>query len=57
MILADIGVDPTIMTMRRIALHARRALSDAEIGEISCEWLDIPALDEFSEDGEMEMNL
>lgn len=57
MILEDIGIDPTVLTMRRIAMHARRALSEAEMGSLSCEWLAIPALDEFSEDGEVEMRL
>ncbi len=46
-----------MLSMRRIALHMRRSLSDAEMESLSCEWLAIPAQDEFSEDGEVEMKL
>ena len=55
--LTGVGQEPSILTMRKIALHMRRSLSDIEIGSLSCAWLAIPAQDEFSEDGEMEMAL
>jgi hypothetical protein len=42
---------------KRIGLHARRSLSDDEIATISAEWLKIPAQDEFSEEGIIEMSL
>lgn len=35
----------------------RRSLSDVEMGTLSIEWLAIPARDEFSEEGEVEMAL
>ncbi len=57
MALAGVGKDPTILTMRQAALHMRRSLSDVEMEALSHEWLAIPARDEFSEDGEMEMAL
>ncbi len=57
MSLNGVGQDPTVLTMRRIAIHMRRSLSDGEMGKLRCEWLAIPAQDEFSEEGEMEMQL
>lgn len=57
MALMDVGREPTVLSMRRIALHMRRSLTDEEMGTLSCEWLAIPARDEFSEDGEVEMTL
>lgn len=55
--LLGVGREPTILTLRKIALHMRRSLSDVEMESLSCEWLAIPAEDEFSEDGEVEMKL
>jgi Flp pilus assembly secretin CpaC len=55
--LMHVGQEPTVLTMRRIALHVRRSLSDIEMQSLSCEWLAIPAQDEFSEDSEMKMQL
>lgn len=55
--LEDVGQPPTVLTMRRISIHIRRSLASDEMNELSCEWLAIPAQDEFSEDGEMEMAL
>lgn len=55
--LGGVGQGPTILTKRRIAIHCRRSLSDSEIAALSPEWLAIPARDEFSEDGEIEMEL
>ncbi len=55
--LAKVGQEPSVLRMGRIALHMRRSLSDAEMAQLSREWLAIPAQDEFSEDGEVEMQL
>ncbi len=55
--LSGVGKEPTVTTMRKIAVHMRRSLSDEEMGMLTCEWLAIPARDEFSEDGEVEMSL
>lgn len=55
--LDGVGKDPTVASLRKIALHIRRSLTDAEMERLTCEWLAIPAQDEFSEDGEMEMTL
>ncbi len=55
--LIDVGREPTVLGMRKIALHMRRSLSDTEMAALSCDWLAIPAQDEFSEDGEVEMKL
>lgn len=55
--LLNVGREPTVLSMRRIALHIRRSLSDLEMDSLSCEWLAIPAQDEFSENGEVEMKL
>ena len=55
--LLGVGREPTVLSMRRIALHVRRSLSDEEMGLLDCEWLAIPARDEFSEDGEVELAL
>ncbi len=57
MALMDVGREPTIGSMGRIALHMRRSLTDDEVGSLSREWLVIPARDEFSEGGEVEMQL
>jgi len=55
--LIGVGVNPTILYRGKIALHARRSLSEQEMAQLSCEWLAIPAQDEFAEDGEVEMAL
>ncbi len=55
--LKDVGKEPTVISMGKIAIHMRRSLSDEEMATLSCEWLAIPALNEFSEGTEMEMAL
>lgn len=40
-----------------VALHVRRALSDSEMKMLSPEWLAIPAVHEFTEDGGIEARL
>lgn len=55
--LAGVGVGPVIPKSGKVAIHFRRALSEEEMGNLSSEWLAIPARDEFSEEGEVEMNL
>ncbi len=50
-------MEPTIFHGGRIALHARRSLTDEEMAQLSCEWLALPAVDEFSESSEVEMAL
>ncbi len=57
LVLKDVGREPTVLTRQKIALHMRRSLSDSEISVLSADWLAIPARDEFSEDGQIEMTL
>ena len=58
-VMDGVGQGKTIFatTKREIALHARRSLSDAEIASLDPVWCAIPAQDEFSEDGLVEMEL
>ena len=44
-------------TRKAVALHGRRSLTDDEIAMLTTEWCAIPAKDEFSEDGLIEMEL
>ena len=55
--LDGVGQEPSVLTQRGIALHMRRSLTDAEMEQLTAEWLAIPARDEFSEDGEVEIRL
>jgi len=55
--LEGVGRGETVATWRKIALHVRRSLTDAEMACLSAEWLAIPARDEFSEDGVVEQRL
>lgn len=57
--LFQVGTGKTVFATTRdgVAIHGRRSLSDEEIAILSPEWLAIPARDEFSEDGLMEMEL
>ncbi len=57
LVLSGTGANPTIFYRGRIAMHARRSLTEQEMAQLSCEWLAIPARDEFSEEGEVEMSL
>lgn len=56
-VMRGVGQGPSVVTMRKIAIHMRRSLSEEEMATLSCEWLAIPARDEFSEDGEVAMEL
>jgi hypothetical protein len=55
--LDGVGQKPTVLTARKVALHMRRSLTEEEIGTLDPCWLAIPARDEFSEDGAIEMEL
>lgn len=55
--LEGVGEGLSVEMLRPACLHIRRALSLAEIGTLSAEWLAIPARDEFSEDGTIESRL
>jgi hypothetical protein len=57
LVLDGVGQEPSVASMTRSTLHIRRSLSQAEIDTLSPEWLAIPALDEFSQEGEIEMEL
>jgi hypothetical protein len=50
--LDGVGQEPTVLSMRGLALHMRRSLAPAEVETLDPAWLAIPARDEFSEDGE-----
>lgn len=56
-VLDGVGQDPTVLSMRRIALHMRRSLAPLEMETLDPAWLAIPARDEFSEDGEIAIEL
>jgi hypothetical protein len=56
-VLDGVGQAPTVGSMRKVALHMRRSLSEAEMETLDPCWLAIPARDEFSEDGEIAMEL
>lgn len=55
--LHGVGTGESVETLRSACLHVRRSLSSDEIGQLSPEWLAIPARDEFSEDGAIESRL
>jgi hypothetical protein len=55
--LAGVGTGELVELVKPACLHVRRALSTEEIGSLSAEWLAIPARDEFTEAGGMEMRL
>lgn len=57
--LEGVGTGKTVFATTRggVAVHGRRSLRDEEIAVLSPEWCAIPAVDEFSEDGLMEMDL
>lgn len=56
-VLDGVGSGETVEFVRPACLHVRRSLSPAEMGYLTAEWLAIPARDEFSASGEMEMRL
>jgi hypothetical protein len=55
--LEGVGTGVTVVQEKGKALHARRSLADEEIARLSPAWLQIPARDEFSEEGIVEMSL
>jgi hypothetical protein len=55
--LREVGSGQTVETVKGFLLHARRSLSDEEMGRLTAEWLAIPAQDEFMEGCEMETRL
>lgn len=55
--LSGVGREPSVFHRGRVAIHVRRSLTDEEMTGLSCEWLAIPARDEFSESGEVDMVL
>lgn len=55
--LQGVGRGEPVSFLGKLALHLRRSLSDEEVGLLSPEWLAIPAQDEFSQDGAVEMRL
>jgi hypothetical protein len=55
--LRDVGAGESVEALRPACLHLRRSLSSDEIGQLSAEWLAIPARDEFSQDGTVESRL
>jgi hypothetical protein len=55
--LDGVGQAPTVGTLRKAALHMRRSLTPVEMEFLDPAWLAIPARDEFSEDGEIAMEL
>ncbi len=59
LLLADVGTGVIVENMTKTAgaLHFRKSLSDAEMAMLSCEWLALPARDEFGPDGLIEMAL
>lgn len=56
-VLAGVGAGKSVAAAREIAMHLRRSLAEDEIAMLTPEWLAIPARDEFSEDGQVEMDL
>jgi hypothetical protein len=56
-VLDGVGQEPTVLSMRGLAMHMRRSLALAEMETLDPAWLEIPARDEFSEDGEIAMQL
>jgi hypothetical protein len=56
-VLEGVGTGETVQTLRPGCLHLRRSLSSEEIGQLSAEWLAIPARDEFTLDGSVESRL
>jgi len=55
--LRGVGAGESVEMLRPSCVHLRRSLSSDEIGQLSAEWLAIPARDEFSQDGAMESRL
>jgi hypothetical protein len=55
--LRDVGAGESVEMLRPVCLHVRRSLAPDEMACLSAEWLAIPARDEFSEDGRVEMSL
>jgi hypothetical protein len=58
-VLSGAGTGPLVEHVSKsgTVVHFRRSLSDEEIATLSPAWLAIPAQDEFSEDGLVEMRL
>ena len=44
-LLGGVGTGETFLGWGRLAFHARRRLSDAEVARLSAEWLATPAVD------------
>jgi len=55
--LEGVGRGEAVLFVGEMALHLRRSLFDEEVGMLSAEWLAIPARNEFSADGQVEMRL
>jgi hypothetical protein len=56
-VLDGVGQQPTVGALKRLALHMRRSLTPMEMETLNPAWLAIPARDEFSEDGEIAVEL
>lgn len=56
-ILDGVGIGESVELVKPVCVHIRRSLSPADMEFLTPEWLAIPARDEFSEDGRMEMDL
>lgn len=50
-VLSGVGDGETVENIKKVAVHHRRSLSPEEMATIPCEWLAIPAVDQFSEEG------
>jgi hypothetical protein len=56
-VLDGVGQGPPVFATTKSALHMRRSLAQAEMESLDPAWLAIPARDEFSQDGEVAMEL
>lgn len=55
--LEGVGKEPTIPLAGEFAAHFRRSLTESEMEMLSAEWLAIPARDNFTYDGKVEIRL